>query len=400
MSVCTEEVKEYYGPKIMEFLGEYTMKLYEHLSTKDAKEYHFYFTLDEPNLCCAVDLPCTPPQMVQERSALGVLGPRLLYLYFYHNRWEETKEVGNKILSNLKRLQDQLGEADTLMVLGVVAVQTGNLEEARSKYEKALAIYQNIGYKRGEANTLWELGDLIMLLGDLDEARSKYEKALAIYQNIGENLGEANTLMHLGFLIMLLGDLDETRSKYEKALAIHQHIGKNLGEANTLKHLGDLAVQTGDLEEARSKYEKALAIYQNINDKDGEASALIRLGQWAALTDKLEYAKTNLNSAFTLCREIRNFEGQAEVHMVKALVFFKHTDIVKAKYELDCCSSIQDRTCTYCKAVQWLILYAAHLRLHGFREGAKLCLEYAEEFALKTQNHYLQNQVKQQSETM
>jgi hypothetical protein len=45
-----------------------------------------------------------------------------------------------------------------------------------------------------------------------------------------------------------------------------------------------------------------------------------------------------------------------------------------------------------------LVLYADHLKQHGFQEGAAMCLEYAEEFASKTQNQVLQNQVKRQSE--
>jgi tetratricopeptide (TPR) repeat protein len=237
-----------------------------------------------------------------------------------------------------------------------------------------------------------------MLLGDYEEAQSKYEKALTIYEHIGEKLGEANTYMHVGSLLMFLGDYEEARLKYEKALHIYQHLGKKLGEANTCKHLGDLAVQTGDYEEARSKYEKALTIYEHIDEKDGEASTLIRLGQWAALTGELGYAEAHLDSAYTLYREIGNLEVLADAHTVRALISLLYHDIAKARYELDCCSSIQNKISAYCKAVQWLVLYADHLKQHGFQEGAAMCLEYAEEFASKTQNQVLQNQVKRQSE--
>ena len=128
----------------------------------------------------------------------------------------------------------------------------------------------------------------------------------------------------------------------------------------------------------------------------GEANVFIKLGQWGALTNNLEYAETNLDSAFTLCEETRNLEVQAEAHMAKALVFLKHHNTIKAKHELDCCSLIRDKAYAHYEAAKWLILYAIHLRSHGFKEGAKLCLEYADEFAFKTQNQHLQNQVKQQ----
>ncbi len=396
MSITKEEIKDVYGPQVMEVMKEYTKELYENHTTENAKEYRLHFTVDEPNLRSVVDLPCAPPQTAKERSALGVLGPRLIFLYFYHSRWKEAKEVGNKVLSNLKRLQDQIGEADTLLVLGVLAMRSGDLEEARLKYEAALEGYQHVGYERGEANVLWELGDLVMLLGDLEEARSKYEASLVICQHIDEKLAEATIFMRLGNVIMLLGDLEEARSKYETALRIYQHIDEKLGEANTLRHLGDLIIQLGALEEARSKYETALRIYQHIDEKEGEASSLIQLCQWAALTNQLDYAETNLENALMLCKEIEHPEGRADAHMVRALVFLKNFNIIGAKHELDCCLTIHDKIYAHCKAAQWLVFYAIHLRLHNFKEGAKMCLEYAERFACKTCNQHLRSQIEQQ----
>ena len=314
MSVLTEEVKEYYGPKIVEFLGEYAEKLYLHHGSKNAKEYRFYFTVDEPNLRFTVDLPCAPPQKEKKPSALGLLGYFLTLSYTIHNRYKEAEEVGNKILSRLKRLQDQ----------------------------------------SGEANVLWALGNVVMETGDLKEARVRYEKALRIYQNMNAKVGEANAL----------------------------------------RALGDLASRLGDLEKSKIRYEKALRIYQNMDAKVGEAWSLIHLGQWAAFVDKLDYAETCLDNAFAICREVEAPHEQADAHMVKAFAFLKYHDTIKAKYKLEFCSSIQDRICTHCEAAHRLTLYAAHLELHNYREGAKLCLEYAEEFASKTRNQRLLNQIK------
>jgi tetratricopeptide (TPR) repeat protein len=395
LNVCPEKIKGYYGPKIVELLKDYTKELYVHHSGQNAKEYRFYFTKDEPNLRSTFDLPCASPRTQKEYSDLGFLGPRLIFLYSFHHRWKEAKDVGKKILLRLKKMKDHLGEASALLILGIIATQVGDLEEARSKYERALSIYQDIGYERGEANTFWKLGDLFMLLGDLEEARSKYERALGIYQDIDEKIGEAHVFLHLGDLIMRSGALEEARSKYERALSIYQDIDEKIGEANIFMRLGDLAVYTGALEEARSKYEKALGIYQDIDEKMGEANIFMKLGQWAALTDHLEYAEINLNRALTLCEETENLEVQAETYMAKALVFLKHHDITNAKKELDLCSFIRSKVGAHYEAAKWLILYAIHLRSYKFKEGTKICLEYAEKFAFKTQNQHLQNQVNQ-----
>jgi tetratricopeptide (TPR) repeat protein len=401
MSVAPGEIREYYGPKIVEFLGKYAEKSYLLHGTRNAKEYRFYFTVDEPNLRAAVDLPCAPPQTAKESSALGLLGHRLILLYMRHSRHKEAEEVGSKVLSNLENLHDQLGEANSLTSLGLLAVQRGAPEEARSRYEKALRICRNINAELSEANTLKFLGDLDRRLGDLEQSRIRYEKALRIYQHMDADLNKANIFMHLGELAMWSGDLEKSREKYEKALRIYRYVGENLGEANIFMHLGDLAMWSGDLEKSREKYEKALRIYRHIDEKDGEAWSLIRLGQWAAFSDELDLAETCINDAFAICREIEAFEEQANAHMVKALIFLKYLDTDKAKYEFDSCSLAQDKIYSHCEAAHWLTLYAAHLELHDFKEAAKMCLEYAEKFAFKTQNQRLQNQVKlQRSEVM
>lgn len=396
MSVAPDEIREYYGPKIVEFLGKYAEKSYLFHGTRNAKEYRFYFAVDEPNLRAAVDLPCAPPQTAKESSALGLLGHRLILLYMRHSRHKEAEEVGNKVLSNLEKLHDQLGVANSLTSLGLLAIQRGAPEEARSRYEKALRICRDINAELSEANTLKFLGDLDRRLGDLEKSRIRYEKALRIYQYMDADLNKANIIMHLGELAMWSGDFEKSREKYEKALLIYQHVGETLGEANIFMHLGDLEMWSGDFEKSRKKYEKALRIYQHIDEKEGEAWSLIRLGQWAAFADELDLAGTYLNDAFAICREIEAFEEQANAHMVKALILLKYYDTKNAKYEFDSCSSAQDRIHSHCEAAYWLTLYAVHLELHDFREGALMCLEYAEKFASKTRNQHLQNQVELQ----
>ncbi|MBU7047907.1 MAG: tetratricopeptide repeat protein [Theionarchaea archaeon] len=204
----------------------------------------------------------------------------------------------------------------------------------------------------------------------------------------------------MGELAMWSGDIEKSREKYEKALRIYQYVGETLGEANIFMHLGDLEMWSGDSEQSRKKYHKALRVYQHIDEKDGEAWSLIRLGQWAAFADELDLAETYLNDAFAICREIEAFEEQANAHMVKGLILLKCHDTKKAKYEFDSCASAQDRIHSHCEAAYWLTLYAVHLELHDFREGALMCLEYAEKFASKTRNQHLRNQVELQRNTV
>lgn len=396
MDILSDNTKRSYGPKIVEVMGEYAKKLYNHHTAKDAKEYRFHFSVDEPNLRSAVDFPCVPPQSPKEPSVLGRFGADLIYLYIFHNRWKEAEEVGHTILLNLRRLQDRAGEANIFVALGVLAFRTGDLEKAKTMYEEALKIYNDIDEKKGKANAFWTLGDLAFRTGDLEKAKTRFEEALKIYRNVDVALGEANALLRLGVLAFQTGDLEKAQTRYKEALRIYRDIDAKIGEANTIRALGDLAMWTFDFEEAQKKYKRALTIYQHTYVKDGEARTFIRLAQWAVLTGKGEYAELNFDKALTVYKGIEDLEGQADAHLVKALIFLDQHNVARAKRQLECCSSVQDKICAHCEAAQWLILYAVHCRLHTIQEGVQMCLEYAAEFASKAQNQYLLDHVKQQ----
>lgn len=149
----------------------------------------------------------------------------------------------------------------------------------------------------------------------------------------------------------------------------------------------------GCLKEAKSKYEKALEIFQQIDSKLGKANTLQALGKWFATMDELENAEGYLDDAVTMFKRIEEIEGQADVHMVKALVLFKRHDNTEAKRELDQCSLMRSKIYAYGKAAQWLIFFADHLELRDCHEGAKICLEYAEDFASKAGDQHLLDQV-------
>ena len=121
----------------------------------------------------------------------------------------------------------------------------------------------------------------------------------------------------------------------------------------------------------------------------------MRLGQWFALTDKLSSAESILDDADTIFKEIEELEGQAEVHMGEALIFLKQQNDAGARQELNQCLYIRDKVLAHGEAAQWLILYADNLKLKGFDAGAKVCLEYAGEFASKARDSPLQKNVEQ-----
>ncbi|KYK34403.1 MAG: hypothetical protein AYK19_12195 [Theionarchaea archaeon DG-70-1] len=192
-----------------------------------------------------------------------------------------------------------------------------------------------------------------------------------------------------------MDNLKDAKEKYERAIEIYQEIEDSLGTASTLESLGNLAARVDDLKDAKEKYERALEIYQKIEDNMGTASTLMSLGYLSTLTSELERANKYFDDAFKIFKEINEFSAQKHIHIGRAIVLLKYHFDAKAKQELEKCSSILSKVLGYGETAQWMIFFADHLKQHGFRDGARICLEYAKEFTTKAQDPHLQNKVNQ-----
>jgi len=196
-SMLTSEIRERYGPKIVEVLASYATYFYKGISSKDAKRHRSNFTLEEPNFRLALKLPCAFERNEEEISSLGILATFLSQLYILCARTYEAKEMEDTVVSTLRKLQDKLGLANLLHSLGELALWMGDLEESKAKFEDALKMCREIDSKLGEANTLRSLGDLAFRMDDLEESKAKLEDALKMYREIGDKLGEASILKSL-----------------------------------------------------------------------------------------------------------------------------------------------------------------------------------------------------------
>ncbi|MFZ2406104.1 MAG: tetratricopeptide repeat protein, partial [Methylobacter sp.] len=213
MSVVTDKIKEQYGPRILELMGSYAQQFYAHMGAKDAKDYRQHFALEEPNLRFATELPFSASKSNKEPSALGLLAPYLLSLYNLNHRHHEARSISEVIISNLRKLQDLLGEANTLKALGDLAMRTSDLKDAKERYTKALEIFRQVDEKLGEANTLMRLGEWFALMDELDHANNTLEDSFKIYTEIDELEGQAD--VHMGRSLILLKRNKNIEARHE-----------------------------------------------------------------------------------------------------------------------------------------------------------------------------------------
>lgn len=111
-------------------------------------------------------------------------------------------------------------------------------------------------------------------IGELEEARTIGEGALAPYRELGDGSAEADVLTLLGRIAHLWGSYEEALRYYRAALPLEQSAGDRFGEAEILRSLGQAEVDFGHFTRALDYFDEALEIYTEIRHRPNQALSL------------------------------------------------------------------------------------------------------------------------------
>jgi tetratricopeptide (TPR) repeat protein len=161
-----------------------------------------------------------------------------------------------------RHLGDRLGQANTLLFLGLVRRQTGDFPAAARVLEEALGLHRDLGVRRGQANALLYLGAVRLLTGDFPAAARALEEALGLYRDLGDRGGEAEALNEAGSLHRVRGDLSAARTCHRQALNLAREFGSSWDEAHALAGLGRCALAAGRAADAEASLRQAREIFQ------------------------------------------------------------------------------------------------------------------------------------------
>jgi protein O-GlcNAc transferase len=144
-------------------------------------------------------------------------------------------------------LQRQPQHADSLNLLGVIALQTGNLEAALALVQRAVALRPDAAVCRNN------LGQILERLGRDDEAARCYEAALAL------DTGYAEAHNNLGLALARRDRLAEADAHYEKAIALDAKY------AEPQTNRGNLLKDRGEIDAAVACYRRAVELRPDLS---------------------------------------------------------------------------------------------------------------------------------------
>jgi non-specific serine/threonine protein kinase len=199
-------------------------------------------------------------------------------------------------------------EARALLGLGLLVFLQGDDRRAAALYTASLDCHRQAGDVAGTSWALTSLGTLAANEGELDQARTFLDEALALARELDDaavgRSRAAAALSSLGLVAHGYGDLDMAASLLEEAVAGNRALGSWKGLAHTLQHGGSIARDRGDRAGALARYHESLRLARDHGDERMIANSLNCIGVLATTAGLPERAARLFGAASALGERI------------------------------------------------------------------------------------------------
>jgi predicted ATPase/class 3 adenylate cyclase len=175
------------------------------------------------------------------------------------------------------------------------AREQGDLTQARSYAEEAVAIAEQLDDAGLLRRSLHDLGEVAAAEGNNSDARSLYTRAIDVGNDAG--LFVTSSIMNLALVELASGDHARARELTVEGLERCRRDGQPDGEAIALGNLGEIALAAGNYSESIERYSDCLQLALRLNFVALLAECFLHLAQIAASGGALAEALTVLAAA-------------------------------------------------------------------------------------------------------
>lgn len=192
----------------------------------------------------------------------------LTYTHFRRGLWDKAKETCEMCRLYAEKTNDLSELAAVENLLGGIAYQQRERQQAIVHTEKAMELREQAGYTWGVASTLGNLAILAGECGDWDRARNHFQRSLQLRQELGDMEGMAIVTNNLGWLERVKGALDEAEEHFREALKIAEPLKMIYHTANAMLGIGHIRQIKGDIGEAQAMISGSVDRAEQVDAQD------------------------------------------------------------------------------------------------------------------------------------
>ncbi len=216
--------------------------------------------------------------------------------------------------------------------LGKLYLRMGRLDEARSRFESALATFRRSEDMRGVAGSLNNLGVIHRLACEWGEAVRVMEHGLRLNETLADEGHIGALCVNLGVVHVKLGQWQRAEERFERAAASMGRTGNRRGVANARLGQAGLALRQWRYDDAQAFLDEALAIAKSHSLVRTECLCHELLGELELERGNLEAAGQVLLRGMAIARSDKGSkELVAEVARRLALVHLASGDAGQAR---------------------------------------------------------------------
>ena len=201
----------------------------------------------------------------------------LSYTYYSINP-DKGIENGNKGVELAKKIDWQMGGADSYNSLAINNAVKSDYPKALEYFLRSLEIYEELGNKSGIATALANIGSIYDYQSDYPKALEYILRSLEIYEELGDKKGIADALSNIGIIYDNQSDYPKALKYYMRSLEIREELEDKRGIATSLNNIGLIYMNQSDYSKALEYLLRSLEIKEEIGDKSGIASAVGNIG--------------------------------------------------------------------------------------------------------------------------
>jgi CHAT domain-containing protein len=247
----------------------------------------------------------------------------------------QANRLAMSALEGFVKSGDKYNAARAHLKLAYLASAVGDFEVARCHCENSLPLFQRLADKDNEAIALNILGMVARQSGDIEESLSDYGRAKSDFASVQDGLGEAESISAIADILLSQHKYGDLEPLYLRKLHLAQATSNRAFQAAALLDLGDVYARQHRYAQADENYQRALAENRAAGNPNGESDVLERKAGLEAEQGRYQQALEILGQAEALREQSVRIEDLARIQYLRARIYLRLNDLETARSEIE-----------------------------------------------------------------